>query len=136
QGAVARAEGRVLPLPQGQEVRGVGTEDGAVEGGLFRACVRALTHRRAAPPTQPVRRGHARGCRISLADIILAAFHELDGVAELTLVLVLQELLRGEQVGVTAPARERQGEVTLTDAWRSLDREYAWALGGVLFLDG
>jgi len=26
--------------------------------------------------------------------------------------------------------------VTLTDAWRSLDREYAWALGGVLFLDG
>ncbi len=109
---------------------------GPLRAAGLRARVGALADGRARAPAQAVARGHARGRRITLAEIVLAALHELERVAELALVLVLEELLRGEEVGVAAPARERQGEVALADAGRGLDQEHARARGAVALLDG
>src|SRR5262249_34751967 len=68
-------------------------------------------------------------------EIVLAALHELKRAPELALVLVLKELLRGEKVRITAPARERQREVALADAGRGLHQEDARPLGTVAFID-
>ena len=64
---------------------------------------------------------------IQLARVVVAALDELEAVAELALVLVLQQLLRREQVGVAAPARERHGDVALAHTGRRLDEHDAVA---------
>ena len=131
----ARPELLALPLPEGEEVGGIGAEDRAVEGGELRARVGALAEGPARAPAQPVARGHARGLR-ALAEVVLATLHELDRVSELALVLILEELLRGEEVGVAAPARERQGDVALADTGRGLEHEHARALDTLGLPDG
>ena len=57
----ARAELLALPLPEGEEVGGIGAEDRAVERRELRARVGALADGPARAPAQPVGRGHARG---------------------------------------------------------------------------
>ena len=71
--------------------------------------------------------------RIALAEVVVAALDELQVGAELALVLILQMLLRGQQVGVPAPAGERHGDVALADAGRRLDQQDAG--GAAVLLD-
>ena len=62
---------------------------------------------------------------IALADVVVAALDHLDRTAEVALVLILQELLRGEEIGVAAPPGQGHGDVTLADARRGLHHEDA-----------
>src|SRR5260221_396577 len=113
-----------LPLAQREEVRGVRAEDRAVEGRHLRAGIGALARRAARAAAEALRGRHARGRGIPLAQVVFAALDELEGVAELALVLILQELLRRQEVRVAAPAREGQREMALPDAgWRLHDED-------------
>jgi len=59
----AQAKLLALPLPEGEEVGGIGAEDRAVERGELRARVGTLAEGPARAPAQPVARGHAGGQR-------------------------------------------------------------------------
>ena len=87
---------------------------------LARAYGQPARRDRAGAGTSRARWAPAR--RVALADVVVAALHQLQLGAELALVLVLEQLLRGQQVGVAAPARERHGDVALADAGRRLDQ--------------
>jgi hypothetical protein len=111
-----------VPVAQGHEVRRVRAEDRRVLRGLLGADVGAPAGRTPHSTTQPARGRHL-GSGIALAEVVVAALHERQVRAELALVLILQMPLRGQQVGVPAPAGERHGHVTLTDAGRRLDQQ-------------
>jgi len=118
------------PVAERGEIRGVGAEDRAGEGGRLRPRVRALAQRAARSAAHAPRSGNA--ClRVSLAEVVVAPFDELEVGAELALVLVLQKLLGRQEICVAAPAGERHGDVALADSRRCLDDEDAWR-GGVV----
>ena len=118
-----------MPVAQRREVRRVRAEDRRVQRGLLGAR-RTGSRRpgRAAGDTCRARSARAPG--IALAEIVVAPLHERQVGAELALVLVLQKLLRGEQVGVAAPARQRHRDVALADAGRRLDQRARGARAG------
>src|SRR3989454_12536885 len=93
-----------VPVAERGEVGGVGAEDRRPEGGRLGADVRALAER-AARPAAGAARGRGVRAGIAVARVVVAAPHDLELGAELARVLVLEQLLRGQQVGVTAPPR-------------------------------
>ena len=113
-----------MPVPQRREIGGVRAEDRRVDGRLLGAHVRAPAGRAARPSAQAAR-GRHRGTRVALAQVIVAALDQGQLAAELALVLVLKMLLRRQQVGVAAPARQRHREMALADAGRRLHEQHA-----------
>ena len=113
-----------VPVAQGGEVRDVRAEEGPGEGRGLGPRVRAMTLRPAGASAHPLRGRHPR-VRVALADIVVPSLHHLQLVAELALVLVLEQLLRGEQVGIATPPREGHGHVALAHARRRLHQEDA-----------
>ena len=113
-----------VPVAERGEVGGVGAEDRRPEGGRLGADVRALADR-AARPAAGAARGRDVRAGIAVARVVVAALHDLELGAELALVLILEQLLRGQQVGVTAPPRERHRDVALAHARRPLDEDHA-----------
>jgi hypothetical protein len=111
-----------VPVAQRREVPRVGAEDRARQRGRLGARVGTLAERAARPAAHAERRRHAR-LGIALARVVVATLDDLHDVAELALVLVLQQLLRGQQVRVLAPARQRYREMALADASRRLHDE-------------
>jgi hypothetical protein len=121
---LAAVQPLALPLSQGQEVRRIGAEDRPVERGGLGARIWAAAHGAAWTPAHALRRGDA-GALVALARIVVAPLHDLDLAPEVALVLVLEELLGGEEIRAAAPARERHGDVALAHAGRGLDEEHA-----------
>src|SRR5256712_2086488 len=113
-----------VPVAERGEVGGVGAEDRRPEGGRLGADVRALAER-AARPAAGAARGRDVRAGIAVARVVVAALHDLELGAELALVLILDQLLRVQQLGVTAPPRERHRDVALAHARRPLDEDHA-----------
>src|SRR5207247_1184981 len=109
-----------VPVAERGEVGGVGAEDRRPEGGRLGADVRALAEWAAAPAAGAARGRDVRA-GIAVARAVVAALHQPGHGPELALVLILEQLLRGQQVGVTAPPRERHRDVALAHARRPLD---------------
>jgi hypothetical protein len=120
----AALEVLALPLSQGEEVGRVGAEDRSGEGGGLGARVGAGAGGAARPPAHALRRGDGRAV-VALAAIVVTALDDLELAAEVALVLILEELLRSEQVGVAAPAGQRHRQVALAHARRRLDQQHA-----------
>lgn len=118
------APGQLLgvPVAQRREVPGVGAEDRSREGRGLGARVRTLAEAATRPATHAERRRHAR-VRVTLTRVVVPTLDDLHDVAELTLVLVLEQLLRCQEIGLGAPARQRHGDVALADAGRRFDDE-------------
>ena len=82
-----------VPVTQRREVPGVGAKDRTRERGSLGARVGTLARGTTGAAAHAERRRHAP-VGIALARVVVAALDELHDVAELALVLVLQELLR------------------------------------------
>ena len=112
--------------------RGVPESSASRTAAITSASVVAVISRSAGPPTESLRRRHRH--RRSLARVVFTSLHELERGSELPLVLILKNLLGRQQIGVTAPPRERHGEMALADARRRLQRQHArraWILVGL-----
>src|SRR5438132_2253115 len=114
-----------VPLAERGEVSRVGAEDRRRQRRRLGPRVGALAPRASRPAASPVERRDPHLGRVELARVVVAALDQVELGAEQALVLVLEKLLRGEEVRVAAPAGEGHGDVALAEARRRLDEDHA-----------
>ncbi|PYM33207.1 MAG: hypothetical protein DME17_18995, partial [Candidatus Rokuibacteriota bacterium] len=114
-----------VPLAERGEVGRVGAEDRRRQRRRLGPRVGALAPRAPGPAASPVERRDPHLGRVELARVVVAALDQVELGAEQALVLVLEKLLRGEEVRVAAPAGEGHGDVALAEARRRLDEDHA-----------